>query len=113
MLVSSYLFFIKLFNYNIPKIAIENPVPHKYANLPKYTQIIHPWQFGHELSKRTCLWLKNLPELSPTDIKEFKGDRYKTRDGSSSNSKWYASSNAKQRAKTFDGIAKAMANQWG
>ncbi len=106
------LFFMKLYTSSIPHIAIENPVPHKYARLPAYHQIIHPWQFGHEVSKRTCLWLKNVPLLTPTDIKENKGDRYRRKDGSSSNSKWYASSNSKQRSKTFPGIAKAMAEQW-
>lgn len=106
-------FFIKLQNANIKKICIENPVPHSFANLPKYNQIIHPWQFGHEFSKRTCLWLKNLPKLIPTDIKENKGERYYRADGSSSNSKWYAGATAKERSKTFQGIADAMAIQWG
>ena len=106
-------FFMKLVDSKIPKKCIENPVPHRYADLPKYSQIIHPWQFGHELSKRTCLWLHGLPNLTPTKIMEFKGERYKRKDGSSSNSKWYASSNAHKRSKTFDGIAQAMADQWG
>ena len=57
-------------NAPIEKIAVENPVPHRYAELPKYNQIIQPWMFGHEVSKRTCLWIKNLPELKPTDIRE-------------------------------------------
>jgi len=106
-------FFIKLMNANIHKICIENPVPHKYAQLPKYDQIINPWQFGHEQSKRTCLWLKNLPKLVLTKIMDNHGERYYRADGSSSNSKWYAGSNAHERARTFQGIADAMANQWG
>lgn len=106
-------FFMKLLNTNIPKICVENPVPHRYAELPKYSQIIQPWQFGHEISKRTCLWLKNLPLLKPTNIMENHGERYYRNDGSVSNSKWYAKSSAKERSKTFNGIAEAMAEQWG
>lgn len=106
-------FFLILLNAPIDKICVENPVPHRKAELPKYSQIIHPWQFGHEISKRTCLWVKGLDTLTPTDIKEFRGERYKRADGSSSNSKWYASRTAKGRARTFIGIAKAMAEQWG
>jgi len=107
------LFFESMLNANIGKICVENPLPHRYAKLPKYDQIIQPWQFGHELSKRTCLWLKNLPKLKHTDIKDFRGDRYVRKDGSASNSKWYATANAKERSRTFEGIAKAMADQWG
>lgn len=105
-------FFMKLLNAPIQYIAVENPVPHRYAELPKYDQIIQPWQFWHELSKRTCLWLKNLPKLIPTDIKEFHWERYKRKDWSSSNSKWYAWASAKERSKTFPGIAKAIAEQY-
>ena len=104
----------------IPKIVIENPLPHKYAELPKYSQIIHPWQFGHECSKRTCLWLKNVPLLVPTDIKENHGEFYtrtqrqiESGRGRTSNSKWYATHNQKERSRTFPGIANAMADQWG
>jgi len=67
-------FFKYLLNAPIEKIAVENPIPHKYAvNLigRKYDQIIHPWQFGHPESKATCLWLKNLPKLKPTKIAAF------------------------------------------
>jgi len=112
-------FFMTFYNFNIEKIAIENPVPHHYAELPKYTQIIHPWQFGHELSKRTCLWLKNLPQLVPTKIMENKGERYirterqQIKYGKYSNSKWYAKANPKERMRTFQGVAEAMAEQWG
>lgn len=106
-------FFMKLLNSPCKKIAVENPAPHKYAKLPKYSQIIHPWQHGHEFSKRTCLWLKGLPNIEPTKIMKNKGDRYVRKDGSSSNSKWYAKASPKERSKTFPGIAKAMAEQWG
>lgn len=105
-------FFLKLMNAPIAKIAVENPVPHRYAELPKYDQIIQPWMFGDEQSKRTCLWLKNLPKLIPTDIRENHWERYYRADGSVSNSKWYAWTNAKWRSKTFPWIAKAIAEQW-
>jgi hypothetical protein len=106
-------FFMILMSANIDKICVENPVPHRYSELPKYDQIIQPWMFGDEFSKRTCLWLDNLNKLIPTDIKENHGERYYRKDGSVSNSKWYAKSNAKIRSKTFQGIADAMAEQWG
>lgn len=105
--------FMQMINAKIPLVCVENPVPHRYAELPDYDQIIHPWQFGHELSKRTCLWLKGLPKLKPTKIMQNKGERYKRKDGSSSNSKWYAGTNGKGRSRTFKGIADAMASQWG
>lgn len=106
-------FFFELLNAKIPKKCIENPLPHQYAKLPRYSQMIWPWQFGHELTKRTCLWLDGLPPLMPTKIMENKGERYTRKDGTTSNSKWYAASNAKERSKTFQGIADAMAEQWG
>jgi len=105
--------FLMLLALPIPKIAIENPVPNRYSELPKYTQIVHPWQFGEEYEKRTCLWLKGLPNLIPTKIMDNHGERYMRKDGSSSNSKWYANSSAHERARTFKGIAEAMAEQWG
>ena len=118
-MLKSREFFMNLFDSKINRICIENPLPHRYAKLPKYSQIIQPWQFGHELSKRTCLWLKNLPILKPTKIMKNHGERYlrtnkQINDGRGkwSNSKWYATSNAKERSKTFQGIANAMADQW-
>lgn len=110
------LFFNKLLNAPIEKIAIENPIPHGYTNLPKYTQIIHPWEHGHEVQKKTCLWLKNLPPLKPTNVVD-KGKRYITKSGKSNGSYWYQILSLKDRAKirsrTFKGIATAMAEQWG
>ena len=106
-------FFMSLLTCDIARICVENPVPHRYATLPKYDQLIQPWQFGHEISKRTALWLKGLPKLQPTNVKENHGDRHIRKDGTPSNSKWYASANAKKRSLTFPGIAWAMASQWG
>lgn len=105
-------FFLILLGAKIDKICVENPLPHKYCELPKHDQIIHPYFFGQQFTKRTCLWLKNLNLLKPTNIVE-KGERYIRKDGTTSNSKWYAKSNAKKRSITFQGIADAMAEQWG
>lgn len=68
--VEAAKFFILILNTNCKRIAVENPVQFKIFNLPKYTQIIHPYQFGDPYDKRTCLWLKNLPNLKPTKIVE-------------------------------------------
>ena len=107
-------FFMQFYNYP-GRIAIENPVSHKYANLPKYQQIIEPYYFGDECTKKTCLWLKNVPPLIYTYIVN-KGARYIGPDGKSNGSLWYAmakGNKSKERSKTFLGIAKAMATQWG
>ena len=113
------MFFRAILGADIPFVAVENPVPHRYAELPKYSQIIQPWQFGHEVSKRTCLWLKNLPTLAPTQMMANHGERYERTErqrakyGTVSNSKWYAKASPKERSRTFPGIAEAMATQWG
>lgn len=99
----------------IRRIAIENPVSVISTRIRKPDQIIQPWQFGHEATKTTCLWLQNLPLLSPTKIVD-KGARHVTKSGKSlpdwynlppSNDRW------KIRSATFQGIAQAMADQWG
>lgn len=109
-------FFNRLLDADIPKKCIENPVPHGYAKLPKYTQIINPYQFGHTVQKKTCLWLVGLPKLLPTQIVD-KGERYIGKDGKSNGSKWYqlppTTDRWKHRSRTFKGIANAMAEQWG
>ncbi len=105
-------FFMQFINSKIPKICVENPVPLKASGLPKYTQIIQPSQFGHDYSKKTCLWLKNLPELKPTNIVEI--TYYTTPNGRRFTKGWYFTPrNGKDRSRTFQGIADAMANQWG
>lgn len=112
-------FFIRLYNSNIKHIAIENPVGIMNTTFMKPTQIIQPWMFGDEATKTTCLWLKNLPELTSTNIVS-KGQRTVFASGKS-HPKWYADALAKAktpeerrnlRSKTFPGIAKAMAEQW-
>lgn len=99
------MFFRGLLNAPIGMIALENPIPHKYAGIPKYNQIIQPWQFGHGETKATCLWIKNLPPLKPTNIVEGREQRiWKLPPGPE---------RTKLRSKTYPGIAKAMAEQWG
>lgn len=106
------VFVKKLMNAPIPKIAVENPVSVISSKIRKPDQIIQPWQFGHEAQKTTCLWLKNLPKLIPTQIVP-KGDFYISPSGKKL-PKWYSDNkNAKIRSKTFEGIAEAMATQWG
>jgi hypothetical protein len=108
-------FFKKLLEADIPKIAVENPIPHKYALEiigRKYDQIIQPYQFGHLESKATCLWLKCLPGLNETN--NVKQDMLKL-----DKAEWQrlhylppSKDRGKLRSKTFDGIAEAMAKQW-
>jgi site-specific DNA-cytosine methylase len=88
----------------IEKIAIENPISVISSKIRKPDQIIQPWQFGHGETKATCLWLKNLPLLKPTDIVEGREARvHKMPPGPNG---W------KERSRTYEGIAKAMAQQW-
>ena len=101
-------FFMAFYYADCEHIAIENPVPSSVYMLPKYSQVIQPWMFGHPVQKKTCLWLKGLNELKPTDITEERQ--------SSKISNWFnhgGKDRQKNRAKTFPGIARAMAEQWG
>jgi hypothetical protein len=103
-----------LLNAPIPKIALENPISIISSRIRKPDQIVHPWQFGHETTKATCLWLKGLPLLVPTQIVS-KGERQFYASGKSSPI-WHAKSgggSGKARSMTFQGIADAMAAQWG
>ena len=108
-------FFMALANADIPMIALENPVGIMSTQYRKPDQIIQPWQHGHEATKTTCLWLKGLPELQPTNI-VGKGERHVTKGGKSL-PKWYnlppSKDRWKIRSETFQGIADAMAQQWG
>lgn len=89
----------------IPRIAIENPISIISSRIRKPDQIIQPWQFGHGETKATCLWLKNLPPLVPTQIVEGREARvHRMPPGPD---RW------KDRSRTFEGIAQAMADQWG
>ena len=93
----------------IDKIAIENPIGIISSSIRKPDQIIQPYQFGHTVSKATCLWLKNLPTLMSTNIVE---PEWQYLSSGKRIDKWY-SNNKKQRSVTFQGIANAMADQWG
>lgn len=103
-------FVLKLLNADIPRIYLENPVSIISTHIRKPDQIIQPWQFGHEETKKTCLWLKNLPLLKPTKIME-KRDVNLTPSGQ--NKLGPSKNRAYLRAKTYLGIAEAMADQWG
>jgi|TARA_R110001583_G_scaffold147362_9_gene299461 hypothetical protein len=108
-------FFMALANANIPKIAIENPIGIMSTQWRKPDQIIQPYHHGHEATKSTCLWLKGLPLLKPTNT-VGKGERHITKSGRSL-PKWYnlppSEDRWKIRSTTFQGIADAMAQQWG
>ena len=110
-------FVSNLLNANIDRIALENPIGAISSNIRKPDQIIHPYQFGHDTAKSTCLWLKNLPILRYTKIVEPKS--FKMGDGKNYNKLHYETFNLpveerwKVRSATFLGIAKAMADQWG
>lgn len=104
-------FFMALYYSGIPRIAIENPIGCISTRFRKPEQIIQPWHFGEDASKATCLWLKNLPPLIPTEI--IKKDRYANQTASGQNNLGPSPDRWKLRSKTYQGIADAMANQWG
>lgn len=109
-------FFNAMLNANCRFIAVENPTPMKIYDLPEHTQAIQPWQFGHPYSKRTLLWLKNLPQLIPTNIVTDHKPYLPSNTGGKKRGQSYSigiSKNAKESSKTFQGIADAMAEQWG
>jgi site-specific DNA-cytosine methylase len=111
-------FFMMLARSKIPRYAIENPIGIMSNIWRRPDQIIHPWEHGHSVTKSTCLWLKGLPALTPTNIVD-KGKVWVAKSGKRM-SQWYYDSSClppkereKMRNKTFDGIAQAMADQWG
>jgi site-specific DNA-cytosine methylase len=111
-------FFMMIANRDCPRIAIENPVGIMSTQWRKPDQIIQPWMFGDPFQKTTCLWLKGLPKLQSTDIVD-KGEMYVAKSGKTM-PKWYADAfrlsadeRSKLRSRTFQGIADAIAEQWG
>jgi hypothetical protein len=98
-------FFMAMVNAPCERIAVENPVSIMSTIYRKPDQIIQPWQFGHGETKATCLWLKGLPLLQPTDIVDGRESRIHKM--APSPERW------KERSRTFEGIARAMAEQWG
>ena len=102
-------FFMKFLNCNCEKVCVENPLPSKIFGLPDYSQIIQPYEFGHPYKKKTLLWLKNLPYLKPTCVVECQ-------QSTKVPGNWFnagGKDRQRNRSKTFHGIAKAMAEQWG
>lgn len=110
-------FFLQFYNADCERIAVENPTPLKIVGLPPYTQVIQPYMFGHPYSKRTCLWLKGLPPLMATDIianhEPYVNGGCKDAHGNYRRFQGRKERDPKTRSKTFPGIAKAMAEQWG
>ena len=109
-------FFMLFLCADCPRVAIENPTPSRVFELPKYTQTIQPYQFGHPFTKRTHLWLKGLPLLVPTNIVEPErtwcpSGSYSGKHGERHRG-MFTTDRARNRSKTFPGIAKAMAEQW-
>lgn len=101
-------FFMNFYNADCPKIAIENPVSSKVFEMPQHSQEIQPWQFGHPFKKKTRLWLKGLQPLKPTEIVEVA-------ESTKIAGNWFNKGGKDRqgnRAKTFPGVAKAMAEQW-
>ena len=109
-------FFLSFYNADIEKVAVENPIPSGVYRMPEYTQIVQPYEYGHPYSKKTCLWLKGLPELRPTEVVEpicsWVSGGSKKADGTPRENKGTVYRDSKTRSKTFPGIAKAMAEQW-
>jgi hypothetical protein len=108
-------FFLKILNANCPRIAVENPVSSSVFEMPKHTQEIQPYMFGHPYTKKTRLWLRGLPNLIPTDVVEPIGPYVPAGTGRKDRSKYGSAKrgeDSKNRSKTFPGIAKAMAEQW-
>ena len=111
-------FFMQFVNAKCEKIAIENPIGYMSTAYKKPTQIIHPYMFGDPARKATCLWLKGLPKLTPTNIVDPVIIHYQN--GKGTDNPWHMETmklppkeRSKARSKTFPGIAKAMAEQWG
>lgn len=109
-------FFMAFYNADCDHILIENPTPMKIVNLPSYTQAIQPYEHGHPYSKRTCLWLKNLPVLVPTNViaehVPFVNGGCKDAHGNYRRFQGGRERDAKNRSKTFPGIARAVAAQY-
>jgi len=104
-------FFMDMINAPIERIAVENPVGIMSSHYRRPNQIIQPWMFGEDASKKTCLWLKNIPPLKPTDL--LVKDIYSNQTPSGQNKLGPSPDRAMVRARTYRGIAEAMADQWG
>lgn len=107
-------FFERFLNAEVKRICVENPAPMRICGLPEYSQIIQPYEFGHPFTKRTCLWLRGLPKLHETNVVTATARWVDTGHGRTTRTKLPGEkTSAKERSKTFPGIAVAMAEQWG
>ena len=110
-------FFMAFINADCERIAVENPIPSGVYRLPPYTQIIQPYEHGHPYSKKTCLWLKGLRPITPTNMVEpicsWVSGGSKDNNGNKRNNCGMKFRDSKTKSKTFPGIAKAFADQWG
>lgn len=117
------IFFMSFIKADIEKIAVENPVGWMSTHYRKPDCIIQPYEFGHHARKKTCLWLKGLPPLKPTNIVDpgqilpggysVGASAYSAKDKNGKTLRWNDPRTAKERSKTFSGVAAAMAEQWG
>lgn len=109
-------FFMRFLDADCPRIAVENPTPMRIIGLPPCNQVIQPYEYGHPYSKRTCLWLKGLPPLMPTEIlayhEPYVNGGCKDANGNYRRFQGRKDRDQKTRSKTFPGIARAMAEQW-
>lgn len=117
-LAEAAVFFMQFALADCDRICVENPIPTRIYELPKYSQIIQPFQYGHPYSKKTCLWLKNLPKLVPTEIVteniiSWVSGGSKDSHGNPRKQTGTKIRDSKEKSKTFPGIARAMAEQWG
>lgn len=111
-------FFMQFFWADCDKVVVENPIPSKIYKLPEYTQIIQPFEHGHPYTKKTCLWIRGVNPLQPTNIVEpigpyVCGNSEIWKKQAAKGVVYGKEKSAKHRSKTFQGIAKAMADQWG
>lgn len=113
-LLAARKFFLKCLAANSPHVAVENPIPMKICNLPKPTTIVQPYEYGHPFMKKTLLWLKNLPPLMPTGIMAYKQPfMWSPKAQNDKNRRFPFAWGSKKRSRSFEGIAEAMAVQWG
>jgi hypothetical protein len=109
-------FFFKMLNAKCKRIAVENPVPLKVVGLPEPTCSVQPYEHGEPFSKKTCLWLKNLPPITPTNIVSNYKPYLPSNTGGAKRGQKHSrgvAKNAKEASKTFKGVAQAMCEQWG
>jgi len=116
-LIEGGVFFRKLYEADIPHIAVENPVMHKWGKkiigCGDPTQTFQPYHFGHKEKKRICLWLKNLPKLQYTDVVKKEVENMPESEAQKKHRMPPGEERSKERSRFFEGVAEAMAKQWG